>query len=265
MFESLENVSQGTDQKTWVATTFAAALLFGGLGGTALWLLGQKTEIVRESEVEVTFVPRAAPAPVEEPEPPPKAAPPPPAPVIASTPSPAAAAPAAARPTGPVSTRRAFQAPTRAPTAAPMPVDPVRADPVTAVAPAPPPDPAPQPTPAVTAKPEITDTRDGETPERVTGPVAVPEAFESPLAHEGNQRPVYPKNALRDGREGEVVIELRVQVDGTVAGTKVVRGEEPFASAALEAVKTWRYEPARVSGSPIEVARRVRLPFKVRG
>ncbi|MBT9557774.1 MAG: TonB family protein [Myxococcales bacterium] len=265
MFESLENVSRGTDRKTWFATSVAATLLFGTLGGTALWLLGQKTEIVKETEVEVTFVPRAEPAAVPEPEPPP---PPPPA---ARAPIAAAVAPVAAPgaaltpPSGPVSQRRAFQAPKRIPTAAPMAVDPVRVETVAAVIPAPDATPTPEPAPVTPPAPKEVAPAAETAPRGNAGPVATPEDFESPRAALGNRRPDYPQNALSDGREGEVVIELRIRTDGSVTVARVVSGEEPFASAALDAVKTWRYQPARVSGMPIEVARRVRLPFKVRG
>jgi len=44
---------------------------------------------------------------------------------------------------------------------------------------------------------------------------------------------------------------------------QVMRGEEPFASAAIAAVKKWKYEPARHEGQPITVYRIVQIPFKL--
>jgi outer membrane biosynthesis protein TonB len=42
-----------------------------------------------------------------------------------------------------------------------------------------------------------------------------------------------------------------------------MRGEEPFASAAVAAVKKWHYEPARYKGQAITVYRIIRIPFKL--
>jgi outer membrane biosynthesis protein TonB len=43
----------------------------------------------------------------------------------------------------------------------------------------------------------------------------------------------------------------------------VMRGDEPFVSAALETVKKWKYEPARYKGQPITVYRIIQIPFKL--
>ena len=44
---------------------------------------------------------------------------------------------------------------------------------------------------------------------------------------------------------------------------QVMRGEEPFVSAAVQAVKKWKYEPARYKGQPITVYRIIQIPFKL--
>jgi TonB family protein len=62
-----------------------------------------------------------------------------------------------------------------------------------------------------------------------------------------------------------VVLRVIVYADGTVGDARVVSGEEPFASAALRAVASWRYEPARLNGQPIAVFREIRIPFKLSG
>jgi protein TonB len=42
-----------------------------------------------------------------------------------------------------------------------------------------------------------------------------------------------------------------------------MRGEEPFISAAVNAVRTWKYKPALYKGQPITVYRIIQIPFKL--
>jgi len=60
-----------------------------------------------------------------------------------------------------------------------------------------------------------------------------------------------------------VILKVVINVDGSVGNIEVMRGEEPFASAAKEAVKKWRYEPARYKGQAITVYRIIQIPFKL--
>ena len=55
-----------------------------------------------------------------------------------------------------------------------------------------------------------------------------------------------------------------VELDGTVGAVKVMKGDEPFVSAAVQAVKRWRYTPARVAGQPTAVYRIVKMPFRLK-
>ena len=61
------------------------------------------------------------------------------------------------------------------------------------------------------------------------------------------------------------MLKAIVYADGTVGDVRVLQGDEPFVSAALAAVKSWRYEPARLNGQPIAVYREIRIPFKLTG
>ena len=53
--------------------------------------------------------------------------------------------------------------------------------------------------------------------------------------------------------------------DGDMRSRKysVSESAEPFASAAVKAVKQWKYEPARYKGQPITVYRIIQIPFKL--
>jgi TonB family protein len=67
----------------------------------------------------------------------------------------------------------------------------------------------------------------------------------------------YPTNAEGTGR---VLVELRIDVDGSAGEASVLEGEEPFASAVLRAVPRWRFSPAKRGGRVVPA----RIRFLVR-
>jgi TonB family protein len=56
--------------------------------------------------------------------------------------------------------------------------------------------------------------------------------------------PVYPELAKKMNITGTVKVEVTVSPNGTVKDAKVVGGHPVLASAALDAVKKWRFELA---------------------
>jgi protein TonB len=79
----------------------------------------------------------------------------------------------------------------------------------------------------------------------------------------GNTPPEYPKAARNAGKTSSVVLKIRITVAGRVEDVVVVEGEEPFITAAVEAVKKWRYEPARYGGKPISIHRTIKIGFQL--
>ncbi|MCB9562617.1 MAG: energy transducer TonB [Kofleriaceae bacterium] len=75
--------------------------------------------------------------------------------------------------------------------------------------------------------------------------------------------PVYPEKARHDGLEADVILKIKISASGDVIAVEVVRGDEPFASAAVAAVKTWHYAPAKVDGRPASFVRLVKIPFRI--
>jgi periplasmic protein TonB len=63
---------------------------------------------------------------------------------------------------------------------------------------------------------------------------------EKRLAH--SVAPKYPADA-RAGAEGTVVLKEVVDETGKVAGVRLVEGDATLATAAMQAVKQWRYRP----------------------
>ncbi len=57
-------------------------------------------------------------------------------------------------------------------------------------------------------------------------------------------QPEYPVLARKMNITGVVKVEVVVAANGTVKQAKVIGGHPVLASAALEAVKKWRFEPA---------------------
>ena len=97
----------------------------------------------------------------------------------------------------------------------------------------------------------------------VGGAIQLPEDAIPPKPKSSNPIPPYPQEARAQGKVGVVVLEIVVLADGSVDRVKVVRGEEPFVSAAVNTVKTWKYEPARFKGQPISVYRTFQITFKL--
>ncbi|NMO21006.1 energy transducer TonB, partial [Pyxidicoccus fallax] len=95
-------------------------------------------------------------------------------------------------------------------------------------------------------------------------PINLPESATPPEPLTSNLIPEYPSDARAKGLEGMVILKGVVEVDGRVTQLKVMRGDEPFASAALAAVKTWRFKPAVVEGRPTAVFRIFKVPFRLK-
>ena len=101
-----------------------------------------------------------------------------------------------------------------------------------------------------------------------SGTTAIPEtgnsaAFvsASPLYRE-NTPPVYPAIAKLRGYAGVVLVNAEILPDGRVGSTAISKssGYAILDKSAMEAVKLWKFEPAKKAGKPFAV--RVKLPIK---
>lgn len=64
-------------------------------------------------------------------------------------------------------------------------------------------------------------------------------------------RPQYPDLARKMNITGTVKVQVVVSPNGMVKDAKVVGGHPLLGSAALEAVKKWRFEPATVESTGV--------------
>jgi TonB family protein len=75
----------------------------------------------------------------------------------------------------------------------------------------------------------------------------------------------YTDEARRGTVEGEVELEIVVRRDGTVGDVKILkRLGAGLDDRAVQAVRQWRFEPARRFGSPVDVIVEVAVEFKLR-
>jgi len=75
--------------------------------------------------------------------------------------------------------------------------------------------------------------------------------------------PKFPAEALaaHGAGTGNVVLEILVADDGTVSNIHTISGDPALASAAVDAVRKWRYQPYRVHNSPSQFQTDVTVSF----
>jgi periplasmic protein TonB len=74
--------------------------------------------------------------------------------------------------------------------------------------------------------------------------------------------PNYPSAARTAGISGSVVIVAHVDKTGEVTSMKVVSGPATLQSAAMSALRTWKYQPATLDGVPIATDVTVTIKFQ---
>lgn len=76
--------------------------------------------------------------------------------------------------------------------------------------------------------------------------------------------PIYPDALRKDRVGGKVVLKAVICSDGVPRALEVVSAKhEGFREAAIDAVRRWRYEPARRDGEPVAVRFAVQVSFRV--
>jgi protein TonB len=73
--------------------------------------------------------------------------------------------------------------------------------------------------------------------------------------------PIYPALAQSVRKEGIVIIEATIDLEGNVVATKVLRPAQFLEDAAVFAVRQWKFTPALLNGVPIPVIMTVTVNF----
>jgi protein TonB len=78
-------------------------------------------------------------------------------------------------------------------------------------------------------------------------------------------KPRYPESARRQGVEGTVLLKVRVTQQGRVEAVQLERstGHQDLDQAAIEAVRRWRFEPARRGNQTMAVWALIPVTFKL--
>jgi protein TonB len=108
---------------------------------------------------------------------------------------------------------------------------------------------APPPPPVVhaTPKPRLV---------RLSAPIVAAKAIYQP-------KPVYPHLAIISRIQGTVVLQAIIGKDGTIQELKVQGGHPMLVNAALDAVKTWRYQPTLLNSEPVDVLTEIDVIFSL--
>lgn len=75
--------------------------------------------------------------------------------------------------------------------------------------------------------------------------------------------PAYPTAAQKAGVTGMVILEVVLDKNGKVKSVTVLRHAAALEQAAVEAVRQWQYEPARLNGVPADVVFTAEIVFSL--
>ena len=78
-------------------------------------------------------------------------------------------------------------------------------------------------------------------------------------------QPVYPQKAIKSHIQGMVVLSAVIGKNGAIRELHVVSGPPELTSAAIDAVKQWRYKPYVLNGAAVEVETTININFNLEG
>jgi TonB family protein len=90
-------------------------------------------------------------------------------------------------------------------------------------------------------------------PDDIDSMPSIAGADEPPSPFPSNPSPGYPASAVRDRRQGRVVVLMQVSAEGKVTKAEIHKssGWPDIDAVALEVAKTWKFTPARRDGKPV--------------
>lgn len=74
---------------------------------------------------------------------------------------------------------------------------------------------------------------------------------------------VYPAAAKAAHAQGDVTLDALIDATGKVVAAKVISGSPLLQQAALDSLRLWKYEPARLDGQPIPIHIKVNISFRL--
>lgn len=122
--------------------------------------------------------------------------------------------------------------------------------------------PLPKPSPPVQSAPERAPRSAPNSDTAKEAPIIPPNIV---AAYRDNPPPDYPMRSRRLGEQGKVLLRVHVNTSGHVSQIKIQRscGHRRLDRAAVEAVRNWRFAPARRAGQPIAAWVLVPIQFEL--
>ncbi len=74
--------------------------------------------------------------------------------------------------------------------------------------------------------------------------------------------PIYPEGARKANINGVVALDVAIGTDGNVIDVRPVSGPDELTSAAVDAVKWWRFRPYAINGQPVTVKTTLAVDFR---
>ncbi len=95
---------------------------------------------------------------------------------------------------------------------------------------------------------------------------ATPGDVEAQVSYLKTVAPDYPRAARESGRQGRVLLRVLVDEAGLCAAVELAQssGHADLDAAALEAVRQWRFTPARLQGQTVQAYVLVPVRFTLR-
>lgn len=89
--------------------------------------------------------------------------------------------------------------------------------------------------------------------------------FELPFLKHTPQPIQYPRWALKQGFQGELVVAVEILENGTVGRWQIMQSTRhpSLDEAAVKAMKTWRFEPGKLRGKAIVSCVQIPIRFRV--
>jgi len=75
--------------------------------------------------------------------------------------------------------------------------------------------------------------------------------------------PRYPEDAVRQRVEGTVILEILIEASGSVGGVRILQSIPLLDEAAVQAVRRWKFSPARKHGQAVPSLAKAPLRFRI--
>jgi TonB family protein len=75
--------------------------------------------------------------------------------------------------------------------------------------------------------------------------------------------PVYPDEAMTKGIQGDVIFNIEVDEAGKITSSAPVEGDALLVAASNDALRTFRFKPYLVNGTPVRVQSQLGFHFSV--